>query len=677
MYNITKKCYDALCQPSRRLTAKAVITLADGSLCRLSAADFRQDGIRLSEATSGAGSFDLGAAMMSKLTLTLNNFSDRYSGMRFIGGQVSVMQIGVTLTDNSIEWVPLGVFDIDSVTYSGTAAEIVAYDFLSRADRELPAVACPVTLGNLVRSICTHCGIAWSGEDFLHDDYTVNALPETATCRDVISYIAQIAGCYARMTRDGALTLGWYGHGNMPPWGAEDWLDGGVLVDMTSGDQADGGGFFGYDDPDIDGGQNDARGLYRVFQPKSVKGDQPLTITGLRYAAEDEEKIEADEDGSEIIRTVPGQSYLCGTEDYVFDLSDNPLLTHDIPDVLAAIGNRLIGDSFSPLTLSCMSTPALEAGDIVTAADRRGHIYTAFVNRLEYRFGAPLTLSCETQSAAEVKAVRYSAVSRLAQRLRTDTNEKINAYQQRVQALNNLVLNAMGVYKSVVQNDDGSVTYYTHDKPTLEASSYISCETAGGFAYTNSGWNNGAPVWQYGMTADGNIICRVLSAVGIVADWIQAGRIQSADGSCYFDLDSNQLFANKIGLPKRYLSAGEISTDAGESRAGIACHDEELSNSAYFQLRPVKAAADQALYGFGFFDQMGRAQVICTSRSDDAANNSVILYGYDTSGTRRALLIASAVNGGVRLSSLNGQNLITVTDNGISIYKNGSVVQSW
>lgn len=677
MYNITKECYDALCQPSRQLTVKAVITLADGSLCRLSASDFKQGGIRLSEATSGAGSFDLGAAIMGRLTLTLNNFSGRYSGMRFIGGQVSVMQIGVTLPDNSTEWIPLGVFDIDSVKYSGTAAEIVAYDFLGRADRTLPAVTCPVTLENLLRTVCSHCGIPWNGDRFLHENYVVSSLPQTATCRDVISYIAQMAGCYARMTRDGTLTLGWYGHGNMPPWGAEDWVDGGMFVEMTSGDEADGGDFFSYADTDFDGGQNDKRGLCRILHPKSVKGDPPLTITGIRYVEKDAEEIETDENGGEIIRTVPGQSYLCGTEDYVFDLSDNPLLSHDIPDVLAAIGNRLIGDSFSPLTLSCMSTPALEAGDIVTAADRRGHIYTAFVNRLEYRFGAPLTLSCETQSAAEVKAVRYSAVSRLAQRLRTDTNEKINAYQQRVQALNNLVLNAMGVYKSVVQNDDGSVTYYTHDKPTLEASSYISCETAGGFAYTNSGWNNGAPVWQYGMTADGNIICRVLSAVGIVADWIQAGRIQSADGSCYFDLDSNQLFANKIGLPKRYLSAGEISTDAGESRAGIACHDEELSNSAYFQLRPVKAAADQALYGFGFFDQMGRAQVICTSRSDDAANNSVILYGYDTSGTRRALLIASAVNGGVRLSSLNGQNLITVTDNGISIYKNGSVVQSW
>ena len=677
MYNITKECYDALCQPSRQLTVKAVITLADGSLCRLSASDFKQGGIRLSEATSGAGSFDLGAAIMGRLTLTLNNFSGRYSGMRFIGGQVSVMQIGVALPDNSTEWIPLGVFDIDSVKYSGTAAEIVAYDFLGRADRTLPAVTCPVTLENLLRTVCSHCGIPWNGDRFLHENYVVSSLPQTATCRDVISYIAQMAGCYARMTRDGTLTLGWYGHGNMPPWGAEDWVDGGMFVEMTSGDEADGGDFFSYADTDFDGGQNDKRGLCRILHPKSVKGDPPLTITGIRYVEKDAEEIETDENSGEIIRTVPGQSYLCGTEDYVFDLSDNPLLSHDIPDVLEAIGGRLIGDSFSPLTLSCMSTPALEAGDIVTAADRRGHVYTAFVNRLEYRFGAPLTLSCETQSTAEVRAVRYSAVSRLEKRLRTDTDNKLNAYQQRVQALNNLMLNAMGVYKSAVQNDDGSITYYTHDKPTLEASSYISCETASGFAYTNSGWNNGAPVWQYGMTADGNIICRVLSAVGIVADWIQAGRIQSADGSCYFDLDNNQLFANKIGLPKRYLSAGEVSTDLGESRAGIACHDEDLSGSAYFQLRPIQAAEDNALCGFGLFDQLNRAQAICTSRSDNAADNSVVLYGYDASGTRHALLSASAGGGGVRISSLNGQNRIVVTDSGISIYKNGSVVQSW
>jgi hypothetical protein len=676
MVNISQACYNALFGPSRAMTARAVITTSDGTAISLTASDFKSGGIKLSEATSTSGSFDLGAAVISKLTLTLNNSDGRFNSVNFIGGQVGSVQIGVTLSDNFTEWIPLGAFDIDSVKYSGTAAEIVAYDFLSRADRALPAVTCPVTLGNLLRTICTHCGIVWSGQSFLHDDYIVEALPDKASCRDVISYAAALAGCYARMSREGQLTFGWYGE-TTPRWDSEVWLDGGSFSDMTSGSNCDGGDFFNYDENVIDGGRNDFRGFCVIHTPKSAAGDKPVTITGITFRSPDGQRSAIDEDGNETVETVPGISCICGCDDYAFDLSGNPLLTRDIPDVLAAIGEKLIGETFHPVSISCPSNPAFEAGDIVKVTDRRGNVFTAYITRSEYRFGAAQRLSCESKTGAEKAADRYSYVARLEQKIKADTDERISAYGGRLQALGNLMLNSMGVYKTAVQNADGSVTTYTHDKPTLAASSYIACETAGGFAYTKSGWNDGSPVWQYGMTADGNIICNVLSAVGIVADWIQAGRIESADGSCYFDLDNNQLFANKIGLPTRFLSSGNVQTDTGESRAGIACFDTELSGSPYFQIRPIQAQADRELFGFGFADQLGRVQMLAFSRPDNAGENGIAIYGYDASDNRHEMLTVSALVGGVRLASLHGQNRIEITDSGIEIYSGGTLVQSW
>ena len=38
---------------------------------------------------------------------------------------------------------------------------------------------------------------------------------------------------------------------------------------------------------------------------------------------------------------------------------------------------------------------------------------------------------------------------------------------------------------------------------------------AGGFAHTNSGWNNGDPVWENGFSKDGNIIVKKVNAYGI------------------------------------------------------------------------------------------------------------------------------------------------------------------
>lgn len=237
--------------------------------------------------------------------------------------------------------------------------------------------------------------------------------------------------------------------------------------------------------------------------------------------------------------------------------------------------------------------------------------------------------------------------------------------------MNSLILNSLGVYKSTVTNPDGSVTYYTHDRPTLEESSYISCETSNGFAYTNNGWNDGHPDWQYGLTAEGNVICNMLAAVGVIADWITAGRLESKDGSCYFDLDNNQLFASKIGTPTRYLKAGEIDT-GDDTRAGIECYDEEISNAPYLQIRTLRTI-DGDYAGYALCDINGNPQIV------NLPNNggSVGIYAYDESGKRKEILAVSAVKKGAKISSINGSNYITVTDDGIKIYKDGTLVQFW
>ena len=142
-----------------------------------------------------------------------------------------------------------------------------------------------------------------------------------------------------------------------------------------------------------------------VNNPKSIAGDKPITVTGIFFRSPDEQRTTVDEDGNEITETVPGTAYISGTDDYCFDLSENPLLTHDIPDVLAALGQRLIGESFNPISLSCPSNPAFEAGDIVTVADRRGNSFRAYINRCEYKFGSPQSLICEAQTPAENAAL--------------------------------------------------------------------------------------------------------------------------------------------------------------------------------------------------------------------------------------------------------------------------------
>ena len=98
-------------------------------------------------------------------------------------------------------------------------------------------------------------------------------------------------------------------------------------------------------------------------------------------------------------------------------------------------------------------------------------------------------------------------------------NDTLNSSVQSLLAFNELITNSLGVYSTVLQQADGSKKYYMHDAPTLEASTTIYTQNAGGFAYTNSGWNGGEPVWESGFSKDGNVIAKKVNAYGIeVAD---------------------------------------------------------------------------------------------------------------------------------------------------------------
>lgn len=90
-----------------------------------------------------------------------------------------------------------------------------------------------------------------------------------------------------------------------------------------------------------------------------------------------------------------------------------------------------------------------------------------------------------------------------------------NAYQKASVALSELISNSLGVYYTEIKDETGASHYYLHDEPLLENSSTIYTHNAGGYAFTNSGWNNGNPNWQYGFTKNGNAVFNQVCAYGL------------------------------------------------------------------------------------------------------------------------------------------------------------------
>lgn len=134
-----------------------------------------------------------------------------------------------------------------------------------------------------------------------------------------------------------------------------------------------------------------------------------------------------------------------------------------------------------------------------------------------------------------------SAIDQAIQDAKQEAKTTAKDYSAGVKQLNNLMANALGFYHTEQKQPDGSSIFYLHNKPALADSNIIWKISVDGFAWTTDGHT-----WQNGITADGNLVIKTISVIGIVADWIVAGILKSRNGRVYFDLDNNRAAVSRL-----------------------------------------------------------------------------------------------------------------------------------
>ena len=90
--------------------------------------------------------------------------------------------------------------------------------------------------------------------------------------------------------------------------------------------------------------------------------------------------------------------------------------------------------------------------------------------------------------------------------------------------------------------------------------------TANGIAWTTSGWNDGEPVWSYGVTSAGDALFRMLSAEGIevskVGEDYNIEVTPRAFKIYYRDMLVTNIEADEMTIPKAvftsYAQCGKI-----------------------------------------------------------------------------------------------------------------------
>lgn len=118
------------------------------------------------------------------------------------------------------EYVKLGTFNVKRpASVRGKEITITAQDLMSKLDvsfkNKVTGVTYPITAKNLLRKICTSLGITLNESSL---SVMVNDLSLTKhkssfdrlTCRDMVKYIAEQGGCYAKFNRAGELEMKWF-----------------------------------------------------------------------------------------------------------------------------------------------------------------------------------------------------------------------------------------------------------------------------------------------------------------------------------------------------------------------------------------------------------------------------------------------------------------------------------
>lgn len=543
----------------------ADITLTDGTVLNLTSANLWQNGMEFEDSVSNDSSFDIGSAIINVLNLSINNFDGEYSDYDFEGAEV-ICYVGLQienedtseLLDSAGEQILDSTGDtiivhknaviektrictvtvIEQPEDETVTIDLTCEDNMRKFDRNYSdsKLKYPATRGQIVRDACEVCGVTLQTTSFDRDDYIVQNRPndEALTFRQVLQWVAQIGCQWMRCDEYGRLCVNWYGFVNeeeltVDELGVLKTQDGSnVNLNFSNSDGAllaDNGTLL----------END--GILRLFatdekgnisEIKTTYGFTPhhtdVVITGVKVT----EYSESSSDNP--------QTYMVGTEGYVLGISGNKLIrVGDGQTIASMIAEKCVGMRFRPFESECPTDVALEAGDSLIIVDRNGKIYTSLLTTTTLKPGSGQKIACNAKSAAKNSSTQYSQATQAFVTARNMVKQEKTAREKALEEFGKRIDSATGVYTTVEPQENGSKIFYLHDKPTLAESQAI-------WKMTSEAWGvstDGGQTWNGGMTVDGDTIVRILTAVGLNADWINTGAItvKDADKNIIFQVD--------------------------------------------------------------------------------------------------------------------------------------------
>lgn len=474
MYKVSPTIIELLNKNYRQIV-KISVSGKNGNFV-ITESEILQGSLQIDRYCVSGSKIEVGSAIAAELSFDLKNDNGKYDDTVFEGAELYV-QIGIkdwTVTGTTpTYWIPCGHFIIDTPPRHKTIIKVSALDRMMLFDRlvDRSRLSFPMTVEDLLSRICSICGVTMVSNltKLVNRTYTIKECPEDAsiTYRTLLQWCTALMGACAFMNSDGNLEIKWY-----EPTG----------ITITPSERYD-----------------------------SDMYENDISISGV-YFKDNEE----------------GKEYIAGSDSYCLDLSGNELVQGYQQLVVDTLYVALKDFAYRPYEASVKPMPYLYPMDKISYVDSKGVTHSTIVTNVNFVMNQNTKIAGKGETAQNESYDKNNGLTKqqaaILEVIRKKVESGITSREQAALEMNRLLANSMGLYRTEVKQDDGSTKYYFHDGQTPETSNIIYTFQANGFAWTKH-WNNGNPIWEYGMTKDGNALMNVLAAYKITADYIEAGSI--------------------------------------------------------------------------------------------------------------------------------------------------------
>lgn len=398
--------------------SKSVFSIPVGTV--IDESRIMQGSLTVDRSCSSGNSLELGACIASEMSVTILNDDGLITGETFKKGEL-ILEVGVVDDNDNEYYIPMGKFVVDKVPKIRDLITITAYDRMVWLDKVANNLvkwwgSGTKTVLQIIKNCVSKCNINMAVDDvelatYPNAGYTVS-LPKTfkdgtaITYRQLLSYAVALMGKCAWMNANGYMEIGFAEALNTN----SSAIAGIAIVGNAIVGNSSGGGTI----------QNRLDDTNRY---SSGYEDYTVTITGVTCT-----RTLKDSDGEEY-----DYEYVNGTNEYAFDLSDNPLVKKNPTTALNNLSG-LIGIEYTPMDATVVPCPYIFPMDWVSYEKPDGSTIYSIVTGYTYLMNGNNGIKSvgESPNDKDYSTTWYS--SQLAEQA-SDFNEAIADVQTEIDGL--------------------------------------------------------------------------------------------------------------------------------------------------------------------------------------------------------------------------------------------------